>query len=629
MYDLTTFTLRDMVECGLALRQMGKDATSMEQTCNRIVKYLYQNFVNKQTGDKSCALVRCFKTHPYGNLEPELQASARNLCDENTPPPAHCLTLLATVGDKPEWNSRQEPNLYQAIPLNSQALVDRAPTITQLIQQFGLDFNTLLQPDRNLLLELEQKTFDVFFIPDATDSPYIPEQDSLVIPYGIKSVLGFGTLLPSGNLLAIVLFLKAEIPRSTAQMFATLALSVKAAVLPFNVNAVFDRILPSQTERDTEQEIYHLRSQVATLTQLLNVSEKSTITQSDRLEQTIQELSHALDFLQTAQSQLIQSEKMVALGQLIAGIAHEINTPLGAIRSSAGNISTFLSQILEELPILFQELTPLELADFFALMRRSLQKELGFSPKEKRQLKRELIRDLEAQGIENNSLVADTLVDMGVYREIERFLPLIARPDSQQVLNVAYKLSALKRGTETIDTATDRASKIVFALKKYARYDRMGKRIQSDIIDGIETVLTLYQYQIKKGVEVIRNYEELPLVSCYPDELNQVWTNLIQNALHAMKYQGTLTIEAENQTERVQICITDSGTGIPEHIRARIFEPFFTTKPPGEGSGLGLDIVKKIIDKHSGEVAVESEPGRTTFKIILPVQSEQFAAENL
>ena len=336
-----------------------------------------------------------------------------------------------------------------------------------------------------------------------------------------------------------------------------------------------------------------------------------------------QELKSTLDQLKATQQELIQSEKLAALGQLVAGVAHEINTPLGAIRSSAGNISKFLSQTLEELPTLFQDLSPIQVQDFIALLRRSLQKESTLSAKEERKFKRALIHQLETEKIENADTVADTLVDMGIYNEIDTFLPLLKRPDSLHLLEIAYKLSGLQRGTQTINTAIERASKVVFALKTYARYDQSGKLMPANLIEGIETVLTLYQNQLKHGVEVMRNYTELPPVLCYPDELNQVWTNLIHNALQAMDYRGTLTLEVMTQDQQAKISITDSGKGIQKEIQSRIFEPFFTTKPPGEGSGLGLDIVKKIIDKHQGRIELKSIPGQTTFTVYLPMNLQE------
>lgn len=336
-----------------------------------------------------------------------------------------------------------------------------------------------------------------------------------------------------------------------------------------------------------------------------------------------EELSRALQQLQATQNQLIQSEKMALLGQLIAGIGHEINTPLGAIRSSIDNIAEFIEQDLEELPIFFQKLSPERRDDFFALLQRSSQQSTMFSSKEKRRLKRNLVRELSDRGFENADIIADTLVDIGIYDDINLFLPLLNDPGSQDILNVAYQLSSLKKSASTISTATDRAAKIVFALKSYSRYNATAEPVETNIIDGIEMVLTLYQNQLKQGVEVIKNYDDLPPILCYTDELNQVWTNLIHNALHAMNNQGILTICATQKDAKLLIEITDNGRGIPQDIQQKIFEPFFTTKPSGQGSGLGLDIVKKIINKHEGEISVESIPGQTAFTISLPIKMKE------
>lgn len=345
----------------------------------------------------------------------------------------------------------------------------------------------------------------------------------------------------------------------------------------------------------------------------LRYLQKSLKAKNEYLEKTLQQL-------QNTQNQLIQSEKMAAVGQLIASIAHEINNPLGAIRSSINYVAEFLERDLEEIPQFFQKLSPERQSDFLTLLRKSKQQTLTFFPKQKRLLKKTLTRQLNSHNIANADILAAILVDIGIYDDIEIFLPLLNDPESEIILNTVYQIASSKKSTHTIITATERAAKVVFALKSYARYDATGKKVEANITDGIETALTLYQNQFKYGVEVVRQYEDsLPSILCYPDELNQVWTNLVHNALQAMNNKGTLTLNATRQDTSVLVSITDSGKGIPPEIQSRIFEPFFTTKSIGEGSGLGLYIVKNIIDKHDGTIQINSMPGKTTFTVLLPI----------
>jgi two-component system, NtrC family, sensor kinase len=342
----------------------------------------------------------------------------------------------------------------------------------------------------------------------------------------------------------------------------------------------------------------------------------------NKLRQKNEELTVALGQLQETQNQLVQSEKMAALGQLIAGIAHEINTPLGAIRSSIGNITNFLETNIETLPAFFKELSVERQSDFLNLMQKSGQQTNSLTTREKREFKKAMRQQLEREGIDNADSMASILVNIGLLENLQQFLPMLQDPDSEKIIKTAYEFASIQKSARTIATATDRAAKVVFALKNYARYDVTGEKVPVNIPEGIETVLTLYYNQLKQGVETIKNYQpQLPAVPCYPDELNQVWTNLIHNALHAMENQGTLRIDVRQQDKWVKVSITDSGQGISPEILPRIFEPFFTTKPQGEGSGLGLDIVKKIIEKHQGTIDVESMPAKTTFTVSLPIDT--------
>jgi hypothetical protein len=240
VYDLTNFSLRDMTDCGAALRKMGLGAHTMEEVANHIVRHLYDSLQDEPTGGRACALVRFFKTHPYQELDAGLRRVALRMLDGREPAPGmKCLTLLATAGDRPEWNDRQASARHKAMPLSSADLVVQSPMISQLVKQFGLEPDNMLQPDPALLVDLEQRTYNVFHVPDARNCYYVPAQEEFVIPWGIRSVLGFGGVLPSGNLFVVILFAKVRIAREVAEMFRPLALSIKLAVLSFDGKAVF------------------------------------------------------------------------------------------------------------------------------------------------------------------------------------------------------------------------------------------------------------------------------------------------------------------------------------------------------------------------------------------------------
>jgi len=310
--------------------------------------------------------------------------------------------------------------------------------------------------------------------------------------------------------------------------------------------------------RDAEDRVSHVCITLFDFTDTALFQQRLTRAIAD-LEIEREEQKRLISKLEEAQGQLLQSEKLASIGQLAAGVAHEINNPIGFVNSNLGTLDNYVKDLLRLLDAYGKaEADPQEMAAAVALKRE---------------------------------------VDLDYLKE---------------------DLAALVR--ESRD-GLDRVKKIVQDLKDFSRVDSSPEWQKADLHRCIDSTLNVVWNEIKYKAEVVKEYGALPEVECLPSQLNQVFMNLMVNAAHAIAEKGTITITTGVEGDLAWVSVADTGAGIaPENLR-RIFDPFFTTKPVGKGTGLGLSVSHNIVAKHGGRLEVESEPGRgTTFRVSLPVQ---------
>lgn len=322
-----------------------------------------------------------------------------------------------------------------------------------------------------------------------------------------------------------------------------------------------------------------------------------------------------------------QNEKLMALGKLSAGLAHELNNPAAAIVRSSESLQSHLGTVPDKFKrVINMKVTEKEV-DFvndllFGKLESGIDKAESLMERTNRE--DELTDWLDDNGYGDCYALSETLAEYGFCADdLEALVENTSQESFPSIIEWMDNVLTTEKMVGEIKEASNRISKLVSSVKSYSHMDKAAEMEATNVHVGIHNTLTILNHKIKKNKVKVEEklFDDLPQIEAIPGELNQVWTNIMDNALDAMEAEGgTMSIETSKDGSNVNVSIIDSGPGIPEDIQSRIFEPFFTTKDVGKGTGLGLETVQKIVEKHKGKVSLESKPGKTKFQFCFPIK---------
>jgi signal transduction histidine kinase len=572
MASFTGFTLGDMTRLGAHLRCMGESAISIEEVARRVVESIRTDFVDPKTGHFECPLVRFFKTERFDALDSDLQGFAvRMLRDgHGVRPDMKCLRLVATVGEKAEWNHPSLSVSHRAIPLASRQLIEGAPMIARLLEQLGVRVEALLAREPELV-DPPGSAFNVFFVPEASGSGCIPDQAHFVEPFGIASVLGFGGALPDGEIFVVILFSNVPITREVASLFRTLALNLEVAVLEIGSAG-------------------NASAQIAALEQLLEVYERTVVEQSALLYEEKEHLR--------MQTHLLRSQGEASLVGIL----------------SVSQDGTILYRNRR-----FSEIWRIDSSGVLVERYDDL-------------LRRMAMRAGEPLGIFEDRAAVDEWeerrdeVELADGRALERYTAPVVDEAAGMLLGRLWQFRDVSEGRrdqrledDLIASASREGGLAVASIEGTLRLQPL--RLESLMQRAIEA---MRPHARELGVAFQLQCSTAQALVCVdPDGIMQVMENLLSNAAKHSPPRATVHVDVHREGHTLRVAVKDRGCGIPKEIQRGIFERSGQLQSAAAarraGKGIGLSVVRAIIEYHRGTIDFQSEPGEgTTFFFRLP-----------
>jgi signal transduction histidine kinase len=571
------------------------------------------------------------------------------LGDETPRPGMKCLTLLATAGARPEWNSRRASAAHRAIPLVSKEILSQAPMISSLLRQLGVRVEVLLGSNPGLLVDSQPTSFNVFYVSEARGSPYIPAQDDFVRPLAIRSVLGFGGLLPLGDIFVVILFARVPIPRETAELFQTLALNVKMAALPFD-EAVFraEPSIRSPTTRSRKgEDVRGLAARIDTLGQLLEVYEHSVVAQSERLYADQARMRFQKSLLESQGEASLDGILSVGTDGTVLFANQRLSEMWGVAAPTPGTRS--YGRVLRSLAE--RTTDPAGFVERSAALHSREEAEEEISLRDGRTFDQYSAPILSAEGTSLGRVWH--FRDISTFKEIGRlkdeFISAVSHELRTPLTSIRGSLDLMASGV-TGELPSEAAAMVKVAQNSCGRL----LRLINDVLDiekieagHMEFRLRVIDLQplVEQCVETMRAYGEQLGVSFRiadsapgarvrvdPDRLIQVLENLLSNAAKFSPPGEAVRIAIARRGRFVRVSVTDLGPGIAREFQGRLFEKFAQGVPRDRshptGTGLGLNIARAIVERLGGTIGLLSRPGvSTTFHFDLPEWREGQTAE--